>query len=88
MYAENEVTIEGTVEALQWSNPHIFIYLVVRDENGQTNNWVWEAGSPFLLLRQGWPQDSPKSGDEISVTGKPLKVGRGGVIRTVTFADQ
>lgn len=88
MYAEDEITIEGTVEALQWSNPHIFIYLVVRDENGQTNNWVWEAGSPFLLLRQGWPQGNPKPGDEISVTGKPLKVGRGGVIRTVTFADQ
>ena len=88
MYAPDEVTIIGTVEALQWSNPHIFIYLVVRDEDGETSNWVWEAGAPFLLVRQGWPEGGPKPGDEISVTGRPLKTGRGGVIRTVTFADQ
>ena len=88
MYAPDEVTIIGTVEALQWSNPHIFIYLVVRDEDGETSNWVWEAGAPFLLLRQGWPEGGPKPGDEISVTGRPLNTGRGGVIRTVTFADQ
>ena len=88
MYAPDEVTIVGTVEALQWTNPHIFIYLVVRNEDGETSNWVWEAGAPFLLLRQGWPEGNPKPGDEISVTGRPLKTGRGGVVRTVTFADQ
>ena len=88
MYAPDEVTIVGTVEALQWTNPHIFIYMVVEDEDGQTSNWVFEGGAPFLLLQQGWPEGSPKPGDVISVTGRPLKVGRGGVLRTVTFADQ
>ena len=88
MYAPDEVTIVGTVEALQWTNPHIFIYMVVEDEDGQPSNWVIEGGAPYLLLQQGWPEGSPEPGDVISVTGRPLKVGRGGVFRTVTFADQ
>ena len=88
MYAQHEVTIVGTVEALQWNNPHIFIYLVVEDEDGTSSNWVFEAGAPAALLRQGWPEGGPKPGEEISVTGRPLINGRGGVVRTVTFADQ
>jgi hypothetical protein len=82
-----EVTLVGTVHQLQWSNPHVFLYLVVEDENGETSNWALEGGSPSALLRQGWPSGDPKPGDEVTVTVRPLKVGRGGLIRTVTFAD-
>ena len=86
--SDREVTLTGTVEALQWSNPHVFLYLVIRDEDGQTGNWALEDGSPTALLRQGWPQGNPKPGDEVSVTVRLLKTGRGGLIRATTFADQ
>ena len=82
-----EVTLAGTVHQLQWSNPHVFLYLVVEGENGETSNWALEGGAPSALLRQGWPSEGPKPGDEITVTVRPLKAGRGGLIRTVTFAD-
>ncbi len=82
-----EITLVGTVHQLQWSNPHVFLYVVVQDENGETSNWALEGGSPNVLLRQGWPSGDPKPGDEVSVTVRPLKSGRGGLIRTVTFAD-
>ena len=85
--ADLQVTLVGTVHQLQWSNPHVFLYLVVKDENGETSNWALEGGSPTVLLRQGWPSGNPNPGDEITVTLRPLKAGRGGLIRTVTFAD-
>ncbi len=85
--SDQEITLVGAVHQLQWSNPHVFLYLVVRDEEGETSNWALEGGSPTALLRQGWPQGNPKTGDEITVTVRPLKNGRGGLIRTVTFAD-
>ena len=83
-----EITLVGTVHQLQWSNPHVFLYLVVRNEEGETSNWALEGGSPTILLRQGWPSGNPKPGNEITVNVRPLKNGRGGLIRTVTFADQ
>lgn len=82
-----EITLVGTVHQLQWSNPHVFLYLVVEDEDGGTSNWALEGGAPAALLRQGWPSGDPKPGDEVTVTVRPLKAGRGGLIRTVTFAD-
>jgi len=82
-----EITLVGTVHQLQWSNPHVFLYLVVQGENGETSNWALEGGSPNVLLRQGWPSGNPQPGDEVTVTVRPLKAGRGGLIRTVTFAD-
>jgi hypothetical protein len=85
---ERQITLTGTVTQLQWSNPHVFLYIAVPGENGQSLNWALEGGSPTQLLEQGWPQGNPQPGDRISVTVRPLKAGaRGGLIRTVTFAD-
>ena len=84
-----EVTLAGTVKELQWNNPHVVLYIVVLDEDGRANNWALESGSPVQLREQGWPRDNPKPGDNITVTIRPLKAGaRGGLLRTVTFADR
>lgn len=82
------ITLIGTVHQLQWSNPHVFLYITAEDENGEVGNWTLEGGAPAALLRQGWPRGSPQAGDTVTVTIRPLKAGtRGGLIRTVTFAD-
>ncbi len=88
MYESGQITLVGTVKELQWSNPHVFLYVIVQGEDGQTSNWTLEGGAPNVLVRQGWPSGNPKPGDEITVTVRPLKAGRGGLIRTVTFADR
>lgn len=89
MYEPTErITLVGTVQELQWNNPHVWLYLVVEDEQGQRSNWTLEGGAPGTLIRQGWPSGSPKPGDEITVVARPLKSdARGGLIREVTFAN-
>jgi hypothetical protein len=89
MYEPTErITLVGTVSQLQWNNPHVFLYITAEDENGEIGNWTLEGGAPAVLLRQGWPSGSPQPGDAVTVTIRPLLAGtRGGLIRTVTFAD-
>ncbi len=82
------ITLKGTVSQLQWNNPHVFLYINAEDENGEVGNWTLEGGAPAVLLRQGWPSEGAQPGDAITVTIRPLLAGtRGGLIRTVTFAD-
>ena len=82
-----ELSLSGTVKELQWNNPHVVLYLVVRGKDDQISSWALEGGSPAQLLEQGWPR-GVKPGDQVTVKIRPLKGGaRGGLIRTVTFAD-
>ena len=85
---ESRVTVAGTVTEFDWTNPHVWLYLSVAGDDGTAQNWVFEAGAPAELARQGWNGDSPRTGDEITVLALPLKDGaRGGLLRRVTFAD-
>ena len=68
--AEKTITLTGTVTEVQWTNPHIFIYIDVTDEEtGETENWALEMGGPNALLRLGWKRDSLETGDVITVEG-------------------
>ena len=49
------VQLEGTVKEFQWTNPHAWILLNVKDEQGQTVMWAIEMNGPTGLARQGWP---------------------------------
>lgn len=86
--AERRITVTGTATELQWSNPHVWLYMEGTDDTGESGNWVLEGGAPAELTRQGWTGEFPKPGDTITVVIRPLKEGsRGGLIRTITFAD-
>ena len=66
--ASKPVTLTGTVTAVQWTNPHIFIFVDVPDEKtGAIVNWTLEMGGPNALLRLGWKRDSLKTGDTLIV---------------------
>jgi len=70
------VELTGTVTRVEWTNPHIFIYIDVADEeSGEVVNWALEMGGPNSLLRLGWKRDSLKPGDEISVEGSLARDG-------------
>jgi len=69
------VTLKGTITKVEWTNPHTYFYLDVKDENGNTANWAVEGGAPNVLYRQGWKPDSLKAGDQVSVVGSRAKNG-------------
>jgi hypothetical protein len=72
-------TLVGTVKQVQWTNPHIWVQVLVSDPNGGAPaEWSIEGGSPNGLTRQGWRRTSIKEGDAIEITIHPLKDGTNG----------
>lgn len=70
------VNLVGTVTKVEWTNPHIFIFMDVADAaTGETVNWTLELGGPNALLRLGWKRDSLKEGDRITVDGSLARNG-------------
>lgn len=69
------VTITGKVTKMEWMNPHVWVYLDVKDASGKVQNWQCENGAPNMLKRSGWSRDSIKEGDQITITGSLAKAG-------------
>lgn len=69
------VTITGSVTKLEWMNPHIWVYLDVKDDRGTVEHWQCEGGAPNTLTRNGWSRDSLKYGDQVTVEGYLSKDG-------------
>jgi len=62
--------LSGIVTKVEWSNPHVWIYLNVKDEaTGEVVNWGAELGPPHGLQRNGWRRDTLQIGSQISVEG-------------------
>jgi hypothetical protein len=59
--------IEGTVKQVLWLNPHSWIYLEVKDANGQTTTWALEAAGPRTIESNGVKREDVKVGDKIKV---------------------
>jgi hypothetical protein len=74
--AAKTITLTGKVTKVEWTNPHIFIYIDVPNETtGQAVNWALEMGGPNALLRLGWKRDSLKTDDLITVEGSLARDG-------------
>ena len=70
------ITLTGKVTKVEWTNPHIFIYIDVPNEaTGAVVNWALEMGGPNALLRLGWKRDSLKADDLITVEGSLARDG-------------
>ena len=69
------VKLDGTVTKLEWANPHIWIYLDVKDDAGAVTKWQCEGGPPNTLTRNGWSRDTLKPGDLVNVEGWLAKDG-------------
>ncbi|PWU08522.1 MAG: hypothetical protein C5B51_07705 [Terriglobia bacterium] len=82
------VTLKGVVTKVEWTNPHIYIYIDVKDANGSATNWALEGYPPNTLKRTGFTRDLLKIGEEITVTAYKSKDGSStGAGREVTFPD-
>jgi hypothetical protein len=63
------VKVKGTVTKVEWVNPHAWLYVDVKGEDGKVVNWHFELGPPNALFRLGWKKDSIPAGTEVSITG-------------------
>jgi hypothetical protein len=88
MFNQREImTLEGTVRQFQWTNPHAFIELDVRQGN-DTRTWSIELNSPNNLTRQGWRRNSLRPGERITLRMNPLRDGAtGGLFLDLRKAD-
>lgn len=85
---DKEVVMSGEVKDFQWTNPHIWIQLLVPGADGKTTEWSIEGTSPNVLSRQGWNKRSVKVGEKVTVTVHPLKDGTAGAaLVKVVLAD-
>ena len=69
------LTLQGVVTKVEWMNPHIFVYIDVKDDKGNVSNWSLEGFPPNTLYRQGWRKDTIKPGDTITVSAYSAKDG-------------
>lgn len=86
--ASRPIKLKGTVTQWELVNPHSWIHLDVKNEDGTVTNWMIEGGSPNALLRLGVTKNSLPPGTEIVVEGYQAKDRRAiGVGRNITFPD-
>ena len=74
--ADKKLELTGIVTKVEWTNPHVWFYINVKDpQTGQVTNWGAEMGPPHGLQRRGWRQNTLKIGDEVTVDGSMAKSG-------------
>jgi DNA/RNA endonuclease YhcR with UshA esterase domain len=72
---EHPLNVKGVVSNVEWTNPHVFIFVNVKDEAGNVEEWRVEGNSPNMLTRVGWRKEMIKAGDTLQVNGAPAKNG-------------
>ena len=82
------VTMKGEVTKVEWTNPHAYIYVNVRDAAGKVTNYSLEGFPPNTLLRTGWSQKDLKQGDMITFEGCVARDGSPILLaREITLVD-
>jgi len=71
--ASKPIKLKGTVTKMEWINPHAWIHIDVKGEDGKITPWMIEAAAPNSLLRRGWTKNSLPAGTEILVEGYQAK---------------
>lgn len=73
---DKPITVTGIVTKVEWTNPHVWVYLNVKDKStGEVTNWGFEMGPPHGLQRRGWRRETLKLGAEVTVAGSMAKNG-------------
>lgn len=88
-YDSNTVlTLTGTISKVDWTNPHIYIHLDVKDPSGKVTTWSLEGYPPNTLKRTGFTRDLLKEGESVTITAYKAKDGSNtGAGREITFPN-
>ena len=70
-----QVTYTGVITRVEWSNPHIYFYVDVKNAGQKVTNWAFEGAGPNTLARIGWLRDTLKVGDRVTVVAFPARDG-------------
>lgn len=70
-------TVTGTVKKVDWTNPHIWVWLDVQ-ANGATTTYAFEGMSPNFLERRGWTRQTLQPGAKLTVEYRPMRSGKPG----------
>jgi hypothetical protein len=82
------IRLRGTLTKIEWTNPHTYFYIDVKDDSGNMINWGCEAGAPGALSRRGFKKGDMKLGDTVIVDGYMAKDGSHLIdARRVTLPD-
>ena len=83
------IKLSGVVTKVEWTNPHVWFYINVKDEKtGEVTNWGAEMGPPHGLQRSGWRRETLKIGERVTVQGSLAKNGSKRMnARSVTLAS-
>lgn len=78
----------GVISKVEWTNPHMRIYVDVKDAKGVVTTWNLELGSPNSVVRRGWKRSDLKPGDTISFKGYGgRKILTRAAVDAITLAD-
>jgi len=85
---KTRLTLKGTVSMVKWQNPHVLIYIDVKDDASKVVTWAFENSNVHTLAVQGYNRNTLKVGDPVTaivnpaVNGEPL-----GIVVKVILAD-
>ncbi len=85
---DKETALVGVVNEFQWTNPHVWIQILVPDAEGATNEWSLEAGTPGMVTRTGWKSSMLRPNDKVTAVIHPEKNGAlsGSLVRLINSA--
>ena len=82
------VTLNGTMKEVQWTNPHVWIWIVVPIKDGDPEVWAIEGGGPSMFAQMKLAKADLASGAKVTMVIHPLKNGqKGGMFLTITLPD-
>ena len=73
--ASKAVRITGLISKVEWTNPHSYLYIDVKDDHGNVSPWTCEGGAPTTLSRRGFTKNAIKIGDTVTIDGYGAKDG-------------
>ena len=73
---EKEITLKGVVKEFQYTNPHSWLIVTVKNDDGTESSWGFEAEGPSTLIRAGIKKSDFSPGTAITITGRPMRDGR------------
>ena len=73
---KKEVTLTGVVKEFQYTNPHSWLLIDVKGQDGKVTTWGFEAEGPSTLLRAGIRRSDFAPGTPVTIIGHPMKDGR------------
>jgi len=73
--ANKPVNFKGTITKMEWVNPHTWLHISVKKDDGSAESWAIEAGTPNVLFRRGFTKETLLPGTEVLVDGYQAKDG-------------